>query len=62
MRNKDIRVRSKEKGVFLWEIAFAMGVSDMTITRQLRKELSQEEKEKFIAIIDRLSLEKQEVI
>jgi len=62
MKNIEIRVRAKERGVFLWEIASAMGVSDMTITRHLRKELSQDEKEKIIAIIDRLYREKQEVI
>lgn len=62
MKNIEIRVRAKERGVFLWEIAYAMGVSDMTITRHLRKELSQDEKEKIIAIIDRLYQEKQEVI
>lgn len=61
MRNIEIRVRAKERGVFLWEIASAMGVSDMTITRKLRKELSTAEKEKLLEVIDYLAQAKREV-
>ena len=61
MKNIEIRVQAKEKGVFLWEIASAMGVSDMTITRKLRKELSTAEKEKLLEVIDYLAREKREV-
>ena len=61
MRNIEIRVRAKERGVFLWEIASAMGVSDMTITRKLRKELSTAEKEKLMEVIDYLAQAKREV-
>jgi len=41
----------------LWQIAQALGVSEPTITRKLRNELSPDEKDEFIQIIDRLAAE-----
>ena len=55
MANNEIRTFAKEKGVFLWRVADSLGVCDMTLTRKLRHELSQEEKEKIRAIINELS-------
>ena len=62
MCNKEIRTAAKNAGVCLWQVAAAYGISDGNFSRKLRKELPQEEKEKILAIIDRLAQEKQEAI
>ena len=62
MCNKEIRTAAKNAGVLLWQVAAAYGISDGNFSRKLRKELPQEEKEKVLAIIDRLAQEKQEAI
>lgn len=58
MRNKTIREAAKKSGVFLWEIAVALNVSEATIMRKLRKELSAEETKKILNVIEQLAAEK----
>lgn len=53
--NKDVRQYAKEAGVFQYQIADALGVSEYTIIRKLRKELPQDEKARIFQIIDRLA-------
>ncbi|MBQ4569392.1 MAG: hypothetical protein IJA62_05000 [Ruminococcus sp.] len=55
LANIDIRTAAKEKGVRLWEIANAMNISEPTMTRMLRHELSAVEKEKINKVIDNLA-------
>lgn len=43
-KNLDIRAELKQAGIFIWQIADKMGISDMTLTRKFRYELSDEEK------------------
>ena len=62
IRNEEIRSAAKNAGVCLWEVAAAYGINDGNFSRKLRQELPQEEKEKILAIIDRLAQEKQEAI
>ena len=62
MYNKEIRNAAKSAGVRLWRLAAAYGISDGNFSRKLRKELPKEEKEKILAIIERLAQEKQEAI
>lgn len=62
MKNSEIRAFAKNNGVKLWEIADKLGIQDSAFSRKLRRELSPEEKEKVLAIIDRLATEKQEAI
>lgn len=62
MHNKEIRSAAKNAGVRLWEVAAAYGINDGNFSRKLRQELPQEEKEKIMAIINRLAQEKQEAI
>lgn len=61
MHNKEIRVAAKNAGIRLWEVAEAYGINDNNFSRKLRKELPQEEKNKILAIIDKLAKERQEV-
>ena len=57
MRNQDIRRMAAGAGVKLWQIADELGIADCSLSRKLRKELNQEEKERIFAIIQRLSQE-----
>lgn len=54
-QNGIVREAALRKGVYLWEIAQELGVTDGTFSRKLRKELSQEETQKILEIIDRLA-------
>lgn len=56
MNNKDIRNLLKEKGLYHWQLADCLGISEPTLTRKLRKELSQEEKEKIIKVINEMEV------
>ena len=56
-RNKRIRDAAKAKGVYLWQIAYAMGISDQEFSRRLRIELSEADQEEIVAIIDSLAQE-----
>ena len=55
MNNRDIRVEAMRVGVKLWQIAEALGISEVTFSRRLRRELSPEEKAKIQLIILELS-------
>ena len=57
MYNKDIRRTAAGSGVKLWQIADALGITDSSFSRKLRKELPQEEKERIFSIIQKLSQE-----
>lgn len=54
-KNQDIRNHAKEKGVPLWELASHLGVSENTLYRRLRVELSQQEQAECISMIDSIS-------
>lgn len=56
-RNNDLRSRAKEAKVKLWQIAEALGISDFTLSRKLRHELTQEEKVRIFRIIDQIAKE-----
>lgn len=53
-RNLDIRAAAKSAGVFLWEIADKLGVSEPTFIRSLRKELSDAQKTRVLAAIEEI--------
>lgn len=55
--NKDIRREAKANGVTLWRIAGALKISEPTLTRRLRHELPDEEKEKIRTTIKKLAQE-----
>lgn len=55
--NNDIRRAAAASGIRLWQIAEAIGVTDGTFSRRLRRELPAEEKARVLAIIDELSKE-----
>lgn len=62
MCNLDIRREAKEKGVFLYEIAHKLGISEPTMVRWLRYELPADKKSKILQIISELSAEKKKTV
>ena len=56
-RNTEIRAAAKSAGVFLYEIAEKLDVSEPTFIRYMRKELSDAMKTKVLAAIEELKQE-----
>lgn len=57
MANFDIRKAAVSSKVKLWQISDELGIADSNLSRKLRKELPEEEKERIFSIIKRLSQE-----
>lgn len=55
--NKDIRVAAKKAGVYLYNIADRLGVSENTLTRLLRRELNAEKKTEILRLIAEIGAE-----
>ena len=55
MANQDIRKYARQRGVKLWQVAKEKGISEPTMTRLLRTELSEDEKATFSRIINELA-------
>ena len=53
-RNNEIRTKARENGVYLYEIAEKLNVSEPTFNRWLRKELSENLKQKALAAIEEI--------
>lgn len=58
--NNEIRVAANTARVRLWEIADAIGLSDSSFSRKLRKEFSALEKVKILDVIENLRRQKEE--
>lgn len=54
-RNMELRVYAKERGVAMWEVAIAMGLSENTLYRRLRELQPEEFKQEFRRSVDRLA-------
>lgn len=57
MCNIDVRCAAAGSGVRLWQVADALGIADAQLSRKLRKELPDEEKQKIFEIIRNISAE-----
>ena len=57
MCNIDVRRAAAGSGVWLWQVADALGIADAQLSRKLRKELPDEEKQKIFEIIRNISAE-----
>lgn len=51
--NQDIKQKIKEAGTTQWRVAEALGVSEMTLLRWLRFELSPERKAAILAAVEK---------
>lgn len=56
-RNKKIRDYAKEKGVHHWQIASYLHISEATMMRWLREELSTEKEKMILDAIDQIAAE-----
>ena len=52
--NEEIRRAIGAAGLKQWEVADALGILDCVLSRKLRKELPQKEKERILQVIKRL--------
>lgn len=50
--NQDIRDYAAKKGVYFWEIALKLGISEPTMTRWMRVELPEDKRREIGQIID----------
>ena len=57
MKNERIRQAAARNGVRLWQIAEELGMNDGNFSRKLRRELSEDEQNNILAIIERLATE-----
>ncbi len=55
--NQVIRREARACNVPLWRIAVRLGISEPTMTRRLRTELPEEERQKILTVIHQLSEE-----
>ena len=58
MKNSEIRQAAKESGVFLYEIAGKLHISEPTMTRLMRNELGEKKKGELLAAIAKIAAEK----
>ena len=52
--NAEVKALMREKGVRQWQVAEALGMSEATITRTLRRDLSPEMKDRMIQAINKI--------
>lgn len=57
MGNMDLRRTAKAAKVPLWRVAEVLGISEPTMTRKLRRELPEKEKQQMFGIIEQLAKE-----
>lgn len=55
LANMEIRSAMQEAGLYQWEVAFVMGISEMTLMRWLRTPMTEKQKEQVLAAIAQLS-------
>ena len=55
MANKTIREAAKKAHVFLWQLADELGISEMGMTRLLRRQLDAETEKKLLILIDEIA-------
>ena len=52
MNNSKVRIKMLESGVKQWEVANMLGISESVFSRKLRNELSEEEQDKIVNLIE----------
>jgi len=51
VKNLEVRLAAQEVGVYLWQIAEKLNVTDSTFSKRLRREFSTDMKQRVIDII-----------
>ncbi len=60
LKNVEIREALKEKGIYQYELADKMGISEFTLVKRFRKEQAPKEKEQIIMLINEIAKEREE--
>ena len=55
--NVKIRDALKNKGIYQWQLAEKLNISEFTLTRYLRKELSKEQQAEMLKTIEKMEKE-----
>lgn len=58
MANEAIKNHARKKKVNMWELADKLGIADTTLSRKLRHELTIEETESALQLIDEIAAER----
>ena len=53
-KNTEIRQSFKDAGIKHWQVADEMHISEATMVRKLRRELSEEEKTRVLQVVEQL--------
>ena len=62
MTNQITRDEFREQKVYQWELAKVLGISESTMVRKMRIEMSDEEIRELLALIDSIALDKMGII
>ena len=57
MTKAEIKKLAKNLGVYMWQIAEKLGITDSTLSRKLRRPLSETDTAKVLAAIEQLTAE-----
>lgn len=60
MKNIEIRNAALMNNVKLWELAYRMGMTDSTLSKKMRFEFSEAERERALRLIDEIAAEREE--
>ncbi len=61
MENLEVRKAANELGVKLWEVSEALGINDGNLSRKLRRELPEDERQRWLALISEIADRKERV-
>ncbi len=62
MYAKDIKQLLKDKRLYQWEVAKALGVTEFTLTRWLRDDLTEEKYKIIMEAVERLQSQRKNVL
>lgn len=60
--NADIKAKARKMGVFYYEIAERLQMVDSALSRKLRRELPDDEKQRIFSLIDEIAAEKKKEV
>ena len=55
MANEVIRTTARQRGVFLWEVAEAIGTTDSGLSRKLRRELPKQQQNDLLSVVEKIA-------
>lgn len=58
MANEVIKALARQRGVFLWEIAEAIGIADSNLSRKLRRELPPQQQNDLLTVVESIAKKK----